>query len=99
MTNNERYFNILMKSAVDKCMEDEIAEFDALDTSDVIVHEKTKRKVMNSLRMKYLRESLGVKILKRVMVACLVMVTVMFTVAMSIILASDMKLMKQIIRN
>lgn len=84
MTNNERYFNILMKLAVDKCMEDEIAEFDALDTSDVIVPEKTKRKVMNSLRMNCLRESLGVKILKRVMVACLVMVTVMFTVAMSI---------------
>ncbi len=84
MTNNERNFDILMKLAVDKCMEDEIAEFDALDTSDITVTEKTRRKVMNTLRMKYLRESLGVQIMKRLIVACLAIVTVLFAAAMSI---------------
>jgi len=84
MTNNERNFDILMKLAVDKCMEDEIAEFDALDTSDITVPEKTRRKVMNTLRMKYLRESLGVQIMKRITVACLAIVTVLFAAAMSI---------------
>ena len=84
MTNNERNFDILMKLAVDRCMEDEIAEFDALDTSDITVPEKTRRKVMNTLRMKYLRESLGVQIMKRITVACLAIVTVLFAAAMSI---------------
>ena len=84
MTTNERNFDILMKLAVDRCMEDEIAEFDALDTSDITVTEKTRWKVMNTLRMKYLRESLGVQIMKRVAVACLAIVTVLFAAAMSI---------------
>lgn len=84
MTNNERNFDILMKLAVDKFMEDEIAEFDALDTSDVTVTEKTRRKVMNTLRMKYLRESIGFQVTKRIMVACLAIVTVLFAVAMSV---------------
>ncbi len=84
MTNNERNFDILMKLAVDKCMEDEIAEFDALDTSDITVPEKTRRKVMNTLRMKYLRESIGFQITKRITVACLAIVTVLFAAAMSI---------------
>ena len=84
MTNNERNFDILMKLAVDKCMEDEIAEFDALDTSDITVPEKTRRKVMNTLQMKYLRESIGFQITKRITVACLAIVTVLFAAAMSI---------------
>ena len=84
MTNNERNFDILMKLAVDKCMEDEIAEFDALDTSDITVSDKTRRKVMNTLRMKYLRESIGFQITKRITVACLAIVTVLFAAAMSI---------------
>lgn len=84
MTTNERNFDILMKLAVDKCMEDEIAEFDALDTSDITVTEKIRRKVMNALRMKYLCESIGVQIMKRITIACLAIVTVLFAAAMSI---------------
>ena len=57
MTRSDINFDILMKLAVNKCMEDEIALFDSLDTSDTAVSQKTRRKVMNTLRQQKLQNS------------------------------------------
>lgn len=77
-------FDILMKLAVNKCMEDEIALFDSLDTSDTAVSQKTRRKVMNTLRQQKLQNSAWMQIVKRTAVACLVIITIAFTSAMCI---------------
>ncbi len=84
MTNHDAGFQILMKLAVDKCMQDEITDFLSLDTSEVMVNGKTKRKVMNTVRRVLWKESAGVQILKRITVACLIVVAVLFATAMSI---------------
>ena len=73
-----------MKLAVNKCMEDEIALLDSLDTSDTVVSQKTRRKVINTLRQQKLQNSAWMQIAKRTAVACLVMVTILFGAAMCI---------------
>ena len=84
MTRSDINFDILMKLAVNKCMEDEIALFDSLDTSDTAVSQKTRRKVMNTLRQQKLQNSAWMQIVKRTAVACLVIITIAFASAMCI---------------
>ena len=84
MTISDGNFDILMKLAVNKCMEDEIALFDSLDTSDTAVSQKTRRKVMNTLRQQKLQNSAWMQIVKRTAVACLVIITIAFASAMCI---------------
>lgn len=84
MTKSDTNFDILMKLAVNKCMEDEIALFDSLDVSEVTVSDKTRRKVTMTLRRQSIRNSAWLQMTKRVVVACLVFVTVFFASAMCI---------------
>ncbi len=84
MTRSDTNFDILMKLAVNKCMEDEIALFDSLDISDTAVSQKTRRKVMNTLRQQKLQNSAWMQIVKRTAVACLVIITIAFASAMCI---------------
>lgn len=84
MTKSDTNFDILMKLAVNKCMEDEIALFDSLDVSEVTVSDKTRRKVTMTIRRQSIRNSAWLQMTKRVAVACLVFVTVFFASAMCI---------------
>ena len=84
MVKNDTNFDVLMKLAVDRCMGDEIALFNSLDTTGVTVSSKTKRKVMNAIKLHNLRKSVLFKVTKRVTVACLAVVTVIFSIAMCI---------------
>lgn len=84
MNRSDANFEILMKMAVNKCMEDEITLFYSLDVSDTTVSKKTRRKVMNALRQLKLRDLAWMQIVKRVAVVVLVLMSLSFVSVMSV---------------
>jgi len=84
MVKNDASFDILMKLAVNKCMEDEIALFNSLDTSEVNVSSKTNRKIRNAIKLTSLRKSVLFKVTRFAATAVLTAVTIVFSTAMCI---------------
>lgn len=84
MVKNDASFDILMKLVVNKCMEDEIALFNSLDTSEVNVSSKTNRKIRNAIKLTSLRKSVLFKATKFAATAILTAVTIVFSTAMCI---------------
>jgi len=75
---------MLMRLAVRNCEEEDFAEFRNMDPSDTEVHPRIRRKVRQAIRKAYLRESIAWRILRNSAVACLVIITVLFSAVMAI---------------
>jgi len=84
MTNENSNFQMLMRLAVRNCEEEDFAEFQTMDPSDTEVHPRIRRKVRQAIRKAYLRESIAWRILRNSAVACLVIITVLFSAVMAI---------------
>ena len=84
MINENSNFQMLMRLAVRNCEEEDFAEFQTMDPSDTEVHPRIRRKVRQAIRKAYLRESIAWRILRNSAVACLVIITVLFSAVMAI---------------
>ena len=84
MTNENTNFYMLMCRAVRNCTAEEFEEFRSGDVTGVTVHPRIRRKVKAAIRRMHRQTSMGWQILKRTVVACLVIVTVAFASAMCI---------------
>lgn len=82
MTN--MYFNIMIKLASAPCLDIDVAEFDALDTSQIEVSSRTSRKIHLAINREKIRHSQGSIVLKRVAVLFMVVSMLLFTVTMCI---------------
>ncbi len=77
-------FDIIMKLASKACLDEDVSEYDQLDTQNIEIDQKTTRRVKRALFFKTVQESQGVIVLKKITVACLLVCTIVFGVAMSI---------------
>ncbi len=84
MINNDTEFKIALKLASMMALDDMTAEYDDLDLSDVVVNEKTARKIRRASRMARLKESCIALSLNKVAVAVLLAGTILFTAMMCI---------------
>ncbi len=84
MTKNDKNFHILLELAARRCMEKELADFDALDISDVTVSDRTVRKVRNRILMQKIRDTRILLYAKRIIIAVMAIITVTFAGAMCI---------------
>lgn len=84
MRNKDTEFEILMRLATKECLDEEVAEFNAIDTSDITISKKTTRKVMRAIWLASIRDSQGMIVLKKVVVASMLICTILFTSMMCI---------------
>lgn len=84
MTNKNIHFDIIMKLAAKACLDAEVAEFDAIDTSNITVSKKTAQKVGRAMRLAAIKDSYSTSVLKKIAIACLLVGTILFTTAMCI---------------
>ncbi len=84
MTSENTNFYMLMCQAVRNCTAEEFEEFRTGDVTGVTVHPRIRRKVKAAIRRMHRQTSMGWQIAKRTVVACLVIVTILFGSAMCI---------------
>lgn len=84
MTSENTNFYLLMRQVVRNCTAEEFEEFRSGDVTGVTVHPRIRRKVKAAIRRMHRQTSMGWQIAKRTVVACLVIVTILFGSAMCI---------------
>lgn len=77
-------FDIIMKHASKACIDEDVLEYNQLDTQNIEINQKTTRKVKRTLFFKTFQELKGVIVLKKITAACLLICTVVLGIAMSI---------------
>lgn len=77
-------FEILLRVAVAKSIENEIEAFDKLETTEEHVSTRSRRRFYRALRRETLKDSATLIAIKRVAVACMAVITIGFGVCMTI---------------
>ena len=77
MTNNKVSFDVLMRLACEKMMDEEIRAFDSLDCSDIHISRKTDIKFERMLRRALFRSSAAYRTLKTVSIACVLIFAIL----------------------
>lgn len=77
MTNNKVSFDVLMRLACEKMMDEEIRAFDSLDCSDIHISRKTDIKFERALRRALFRSSAAYRTLKTVSIACVLIFAIL----------------------